>query len=168
MHCHEDSWNHREQPKPVSRQKYSYKMYYCPKSENLNLQRFGHFALCRVLRSGTTVSGLSMASPDDGSDGLPDSDDEGGERRRKPMSRQTTRRHDFFVAFRRSCQVCKWNRWNRFTLIQHVMTKCKWKAMKSWVTFIYWIALDFFFCRDTSFLQDVISRTKCKWNIGGN
>lgn len=45
----------------------------------------------RVLRSGTTVSGLSMASPDDGSDGLPDSDDEGGERRRKPMSRQTTR-----------------------------------------------------------------------------
>lgn len=32
-----------------------------------------------------------MASPDD-SDGLPDSDDEGAERRRKPMSRQTTRR----------------------------------------------------------------------------
>eukprot|EP00438_Fugacium_kawagutii_P015942 Skav205628 [mRNA] locus=scaffold1575:79735:97947:+ [translate_table: standard] len=43
-----------------------------------------------VLRSGTTVSGFSMASPDD-SDGLPDSDDEGAERRRKPMSRQTTR-----------------------------------------------------------------------------
>ena len=44
----------------------------------------------RALRSNTTVSGFSMASPD-GSDGLPDSDDEGAMRRKKPMSRQTTR-----------------------------------------------------------------------------
>ncbi len=83
---------------------------------------------CRVLRSSTTVSGLSMMSPDDGSDGLPDSDDEGGERRRKPMSRQATRRNDF-VGFRAKSN-CEWNQWNGFTLIQNVMkTKCR--QMKS-------------------------------------
>lgn len=42
----------------------------------------------RMLRSATTTSVLS---PDEGSDGLPDSDDEGAVRRRRPMSRQTTR-----------------------------------------------------------------------------
>ena len=167
MHCHEDSWNHREQPKPVSRQKYSYKMYYCPKSENLNLQRFGHFALCRVLRSGTTVSGLSMASPDDGSDGLPDSDDEGGERRRNQWVDKPRGAMIFLWLFAVRAKsaneideiVSHW-----FNMLWRSVNEKRWRA--DWLS--YWIALDFFFCRDTSFLQDVISRTKCKWNIGGN
>lgn len=59
-------------------------------AESIGLRSEATSFSSRALRSNTTVSGFSMASPD-GSDGLPDSDDEGAMRRKKPMSRQTTR-----------------------------------------------------------------------------
>lgn len=75
MYCHEDSCNHKEQPKPISRQKYSYKMY------NAQSQRiwkiwisklfdtfwsfFVHFAGCsaQALRSRASPWRLRMMAP---------------------------------------------------------------------------------------------------------